>query len=433
MSDNICNNLYVCRFTNRTRHYVLISNELLFSTIAMLWIINLFTAESLQLFGLSAPTMLVYMVIYFFALLGWIRAFTKKTTFTILTLIILIFVFTISVLVNDDIVGVMFNFQSVTLTNIGQSNFAKLTGLCLPLLLLSQITINYKKLICYIYRYSVISVILFIITMFFQIFIFPRSINYMTLAYAAVGPIICLIMYGKTYERKFPLFLSVLGTIFILLGGCRGALLTISIFVLLIFLRIVSEKKGMMKLLLLLLISILIIILILNLNNMIRFFADFLRQYGYSSRLIEKFLGSSTDGDLFQFADRSQIYERLIPNIDFFGHGIYGDWVLNNGVYSHNFFVEILVQYGILFGAIILICFGYYLIRTMHLIIKGSDTFMRYMVYAFVSILVGKMMFSSSYLIDSSFWLFLSMISLIHNKYRIKGNDEYEGNVQKNV
>ena len=40
----------------------------------------------------------------------------------------------------------------------------------------------------------------------------------MTLAYGAVGPILCLISYGLSYKKKFPLFLSVFGTVFILLG-----------------------------------------------------------------------------------------------------------------------------------------------------------------------------------------------------------------------
>ena len=164
----------------------------------------------------------------------------------------------------------------------------------------------------------------------------------------------------------------------------------------------------------------------MNLNEIVYFFDDFLKQYGYSSRLIDKFLNSSKDGDLFHFSDRSQIINSMIPNIKLFGQGVYGDRVLNNGSYSHNFFIEMFVQYGILFSIAILFVFARYIIRTTCLIFKENNRFMQSIVFAFLAIFFGKMMFSSSYLIDSSFWLFLSMISLIQNKHCIKADNKYE-------
>ena len=61
------------------------------------------------------------------------------------------------------------------------------------------------------------------------------------------------------------------------------------------------------------------------------------------------------NGIFLNDSGRTQIATNLIDNITVFGKGIFGDRVLLNGAYPHNIILEMLYQYGIIFGSILVI------------------------------------------------------------------------------
>ncbi|PWM20832.1 MAG: hypothetical protein DBX97_03070 [Collinsella tanakaei] len=399
-----------------TQKKFFISNELLFSTIAMMWALNFFIAETLNVYELGSVTYLFYIVIYSFGFLAWGRALFKKPCLVIPLLMGISMVLLLSFMFNQHVIDVFFNFGSGGIGEIAQSNFAILFGLCLPLVLLSQLRMDFGCLTRYLYRYSIINILLFSFTMFIQIFIMPQTINYMTLAYAAIPSIFIAVAYGYIHKLKVPIILSLVGMFFMLLGGSRGAILTLAIFIFFVLMYYFKSNKNTKKFIILLLLLIITIFIAIYFYEIIQYLCDWLEGFGYSSRLIEKILDQSMDGNIFEFSDRAEILENSIEHIGTFGKGVYGDWVINGGVYSHNFIIEILVQYGIVLGALILLLFVLFLIYTVKKSFRQKNSFLRFMQFAFFAVLLGKMMVSSSYLIDQAFWLFISMMCLIYNK-----------------
>lgn len=135
------------------------------------------------------------------------------------------------------------------------------------------------------------------------------------------------------------------------------------------------------------------------------FYADIIIYLGSidgikDSRLVEKALiGQLTDG-----GDRDMLVMQSIARISTMGieiPGLYGDRAYIQGVYPHNIVLEILMQFGIIIGSLILILF---------LIIIKVDIFdTQYSIPALFlcCILFGKFMFSGSYIQDGTFWLWL--------------------------
>lgn len=130
------------------------------------------------------------------------------------------------------------------------------------------------------------------------------------------------------------------------------------------------------------------------------------------SRLVEKALiGQLTDG-----GDRERLVLQSMDRISTMGAeipGLYGDRKYIQGVYPHNIVLEILMQFGIIGGSLILILF---------MIIVKVDIFdTRYGIPALFlcCILFGKFMFSGSYIQDGLFWLWLfAMICIFQSRKR---------------
>ena len=100
------------------------------------------------------------------------------------------------------------------------------------------------------------------------------------------------------------------------------------------------------------------------------------------------------DGTLTDDSGRGEVRDQLLSQLRLFGYGLYGDRGITEGRYAHNFFLEIMVQYGLLVGSAIVI----YIVI---LILAGfftKDRDKKILFIAFFSASVIKLMMSSSYL-----------------------------------
>lgn len=89
-----------------------------------------------------------------------------------------------------------------------------------------------------------------------------------------------------------------------------------------------------------------------------------------------------------------------------FGIGIGGDRYILNGAYSHNIFIEIIANFGIFIGGIIIILIFICIIKA--LLQKNS---LNYSIIA-IWLCIGfvHFMVSNSYIVDMRFWIFLGVL-----------------------
>lgn len=137
---------------------------------------------------------------------------------------------------------------------------------------------------------------------------------------------------------------------------------------------------------------------------LIPIFMSFLEDFGISSRTLELLLM----GEGGNLSNREDLYELAWNELQkslVFGLGIYGDRPFTGGFYCHNFFLEICVHFGMIFGPLILVLFiGLFGLVWYKLDQKNRAILVRYFCAGFVPLIV-----SGSYLSENSFGIFVGV------------------------
>lgn len=223
----------------------------------------------------------------------------------------------------------------------------------------------------------------------------------MVFSYLILVPIILLIY--KIIFLKFKvidIILVVLGVISILAVGARGPLLPIAIFLIVSVGIYFYENKKKGKTWVFFFITLAAVMLfIINYQALLLALKNLFTKYGIQSRSLWIFINNPDDFS----SGRSEIYSIIIQYIykkPFIGYGLAGDRVLLNGGYPHNIFLEILTQFGIIFGSLIIILLFFYLINGIFLN-KNKDE--RNITIIFMAIGLIGLFYSGSYLTSSIF------------------------------
>ena len=208
-------------------------------------------------------------------------------------------------------------------------------------------------------------------------------------------------------------FLNIILSIFLMLiSGARGP---IGCLMLLIFIKLFWKLKASKNWKRLVLGSMLIILpAVIFANKLVSFFTNLTIEKGFSTRL----LGLISHDDVLNATGRVEIKDyvvELIKNHPIIGVGLGFDRIYINhhfgnsvseviGDYPHNFFLELLLQYGIIIGGIIIIL----LFRTIVLAFKRSKNLeSRNILLAFMAMGLFPLFFSGSYLNAPLFFAFL--------------------------
>lgn len=225
----------------------------------------------------------------------------------------------------------------------------------------------------------------------------------MSLSYYMLLP--TLVFFDELLEKfSFKSFVFLIVSLLIILSlGSRGAILCIIVFAFLKFFSPHSKKSYKKIITSFGLLSIGTIALIF-LDKIIEFFYNLLLSYDINSRTLRLFLREGV-----YLSGRDRIYYRVIAEIlerPILGVGIAGDRRILGGGYVHNLFIELIANFGIVFGLIISICLIILIIKS--LFIKDKE---RYdLIIIWLSLGFVHLMVSSSYLIDIKFWIFLGLI-----------------------
>lgn len=213
----------------------------------------------------------------------------------------------------------------------------------------------------------------------------------MSLSYSLLLPSVFLYSQRKVYTY----FATLLIFVFIVALGSRGAAVFILIYVLLD--TIFYNRKMLFPLFcfaVLLIAAIPLLTIILD-------------AYGISSRT----LSMLADDNITNLTSRDSLYEGskiLILKNPITGIGLWGDRPIF-GIYCHNLFLEILLNFGAIIGGILIVLLISYVIITYFTSLKQN----KIIILKYACALILPLMISDSYLTSNNLFMFLGVLFLI--------------------
>jgi O-antigen ligase len=251
------------------------------------------------------------------------------------------------------------------------------------------------------------SYIVFVLGLFIAILVFTGRASLgtysMALSYYMLLPVIMFIDdLIDVYSTKM-LSLTLISLFIILSLGSRGPILCIIVFFVLKYIktgtkRTLKREAGRLSLL-----SLAIIVFIFF-EQIMLFVYESLLKVGINSRTIFLFLRGGS-----QLGSREQIFEStldVIARSPIIGFGLFGDRRLSGSSYVHNIFIEVVGNFGVILGIILLAILILMILRS--LITKDR---LRYNITTiWLSLGFVHLMVSGSYLVDLKFWIFIGLL-----------------------
>lgn len=238
---------------------------------------------------------------------------------------------------------------------------------------------------------------------------YSMSISY----YMLLPTIIYIDEMFQTLSLKSLFF--TLSSFFIILSlGSRGAIVCCGVFILLKLIRL-KLKPLYKKVALYLSLTTISALAYLYFNEIINFLNINIMKFGIKSRTLTLLLRN----DITESSERNDIYNSVISEIikkPFLGNGLAGDRQILSGRYSHNIFLEVMINFGVIVGGLLLI-WGIYLIVKV-LFTKDIEVYNITIIW--ISLGFVHFIVSSSYLTDFRFWIFIGLIGNIYLKKRKK-------------
>lgn len=156
--------------------------------------INFYLANFLDMYGIHTATPFIYSVAVFLGSVSYGQ--TLKTRRGMLFTWIIILLIVSSALVNSQVLGHMFD------GNIIQSNVLLLVLLYFPMFLLLQQRIDLEVLMKYLWRGSLITLLLAIVV-FVTLLSSRSSVDYMSFAYMMLSPIMICFIEGWREKKEY--------------------------------------------------------------------------------------------------------------------------------------------------------------------------------------------------------------------------------------
>lgn len=221
--------------------------------------------------------------------------------------------------------------------------------------------------------------------------------EYMSFSYNLLFGTIFSTIYFFEKKKAISLVAAIIGILLIFLAGARGPLACYIVSLVICFLmsKIAVSKKIFLALLLVTLGLFCMVLwedILIALKNLVE-------ALGISSRTVDLLLS----GEISSTSGRGEIQQLIIEGFTLFGRGLYGDRVIGENHYAHNLIIELISQWGYLFGTIIVAVLGALIYRGF----RTKNNYLKLLIFAFFSSSVVKLMFSESYLAHNAVFFVL--------------------------
>lgn len=245
---------------------------------------------------------------------------------------------------------------------------------------------NYHIFNSIMYAFSIIVVILSALT-FIVLSINSKQPPYMTFSYNMLVHTSFLLISFLKNKRILTGMVSMLGIFMIFIGGARGPIvIVLTVFIIYYIFR---KERLIKKIFSLSTMSIVILLIYYNFNKILIYISNFTIDMGINSRTIKLIINNQ----FLNSSGRDIISQQQLDSFTPLGLGLYGDRVISD-VYAHNLFVEILVQFGLIFGCTILGLIIYVIARGL----LSKNIYIRDLMIVFITSGFLKLFLSGSYL-----------------------------------
>ena len=277
---------------------------------------------------------------------------------------------------------------------------------------------------------NIISKLQLIMTVLIVLLSLLRLINYtmskdeMGQSYSILFPTMFMYYTYSGSKKVVDLLFFLLGLAMILMFGTRGPLVCLILF-LLVFLFVNNRHNAVMTINLLLVLGVFYIFL----RPIMIILMFFTRMIGLSTRIFEKFLEDELI-DYENSSSRNEIHDILWNYISNdrggIGYGFGSDRIVGyKNTYAHNLVYEVWMDFGLYIGSFLLILFVFFVLKAFKKV-YGHDPFNLFLMLLIWS--VGRLMLSSSYIQDISFYFFIGYCTNVlrsNNISEFDSNDEY--------
>ena len=324
-----------------------------------------------------------------FVLLAFPIVLKRNFVLTLITYIIFILLFSYSLITNP-----------LTQEYIINEGLKLTLPICLPVFL-SYVSMRDRDLLMKVLL--IVSGFITLVGVLYTFFLlqgrlYTESIYNMSIGYSLLYPMVLFFSSKKTFLQLVSFILMAL----VFFIGSRGPVIVFGVYVIISLLR----RKRLSSVLPVILLAL---IVFYNLDSIFVILEKF---FGFESRSLYLL----TSGEMLShIGGREDIYataKKALNEVPLLGYGIFGDRVALNA-FSHNFFIEVILDFGYIFGVTFLVIFFLIIIRTY---LKSNSENRDILLIFFVMSMV-PLMVSGSFTKDISFYIFLGVIySLNHQK-----------------
>lgn len=241
---------------------------------------------------------------------------------------------------------------------------------------------------------------------------FPISEDYMSFAYFGICPLLVTVYRRPaTFLSKM---LSIAAFALIAVSGCRGALVTVCLFLgFYLIARVLSSSDGSRLRSVAAIAAILF--LLANLDSVLLRILSILNGIGFTSRSLEALAHGSSS--FLAGSGRDVLYSVALDKISFTGAGLFGDRRIMDsiganalggasiaeGAYVHNWILELLLDFGWFFGAIAVAAVIALCARAVSSYVRNPSVESAIICAFSFSLIFGRYLVSASLLISSEF------------------------------
>lgn len=228
--------------------------------------------------------------------------------------------------------------------------------------------------------------------------------------------VLFVVIYAFRNKHLFSVILGAVGLIALLSYGIRANVLSIFVAISVCIIRRLSKSRY--KIIGIIILFIITVGIYTYFDSILSILEIIFVRFGFSTRI----LALVNNSDILHTSSRELFYQRAISLINerwLTGYGIFGDRPIFGGMgeYVHNFFLEILFDFGLVMGSIMLILivgqmiFAYFRCRNNNLLV---DFFLLLLCREMV-----MLMFSGSYLVEGYFFMLLGFVVRINRKRKM--------------